>query len=354
MAIHILEGSKFTSHWASVYQDFVSCHPHSSIYHTLEWHAVIQEAYGYSPVYVLLEQSGQVQGVLPLFMLQGLLGKRLVSIPFSHRVPILAKNKDILQNLLEAAQHLCVKKGCGSIALRHGWSLPRPGPWQSVEDNYNSELPLDRPLNDVWNNLDAKSARWAVNRARRDGVVVDKRQDVAAYRTFYQLELQTRRRQAMPVYPPYLFESIWRHLASSDLSQIMLAYVGGHVAAGTIVLSFKGSAIYGYAASVADREVLRSQPMDLLVWEAIQHAHESGARQFDFGTTPRFHEGLLRFKEKWGATSSPISYYHWAPSGRRRSINRTGPTAKVLGTVLQRLPERVYVWASSLIMKEIG
>lgn len=354
MEIHVLEESDFTPRWATVYRDFVACHPHSNIYHTLEWHAVIQETYGYSPVYILLEKSGEVQGTLPLFLVRGLLGKRLVSIPFSHWVPILAKGDETLQALLEAAQGLCLEKNCDFVALRHGRSLPDQGPWQCVEDNSNSVLQLNRPISDIWKGLDAKSARWAVNRARRDGVVVDRKQDAAAYRTFYQLEVQTRRRQAMPVYPPCLFDSMRRHLAGLELSQVMLAYLSGQAVAGTIVWSFNGTVIYGYAASVADREILRSQPMDLLVWEVIQSAHEDGAHQFDFGTTPRFHQGLLRFKEKWGATSSPIPYYYWVPSGRKHSVNRRGLLAQAIGAVLQRLPERAYIWASTLIMREIG
>ncbi len=48
--------------------------------------------------------------------------------------------------------------------------------------------------------------------------------------------------------------------------------------------------------------------MHLLFWNTIQEAKASGLRYLDFGRTDADQEGLITFKNRWGATQSVLTY----------------------------------------------
>lgn len=353
--VHILDTTNFDHQWKGRYFEFINCHPNANIYHTLEWHQVIQETYNYSPIYVLVEEDNRLSGVLPLFLVTGFRGRKLVSIPYSHWVPILADNDNVLQTLLNTAQQVCRQRKCRSVTLRHGEFISQETNWLVSSEVFDTILPLNSSLEILWKNSDNKSARWCVRRARRDGVFTKIYDDIEAYDTFYQLELYTRRRQASPIYPSIFFRSIQKNLAKQGYCQLRLSSLNDQIVGGTLTLSFNQKSIYGYAASIDDKNILRSRPMDLLIWSEIERNFQQEYKSYDFGTTPCHKKNLLHFKEKWGATTTTLPYYHWSPSGQEpKRINRESQFTKLVGKVLCKLPTPLYIWVSTIIMKQLG
>ena len=66
-----------------VWQAYVNSHPDATIYHTLEWRDIIYNEYKFEPVYLMAKAEGTVVGVLPMFLINNLRGRRFVSLPFS-------------------------------------------------------------------------------------------------------------------------------------------------------------------------------------------------------------------------------------------------------------------------------
>src|SRR4030042_6627369 len=78
---------------AEAYRGFVQTMDNSSIYHTLDWKEIIQDSYGFKPLYIIAKEKEAIVGSLSLFEVNSFFrGQRLVCIPFSHYVEILAKD----------------------------------------------------------------------------------------------------------------------------------------------------------------------------------------------------------------------------------------------------------------------
>src|ERR1019366_5632874 len=87
------------------WDDFVHRHPHGSPFHLIAWKKSIEETFGYRPVYLIALEADQIRGVLPLFLVEGLLVKRaLISSPFAVHGGVLADSqvvRDALRGYLE-------------------------------------------------------------------------------------------------------------------------------------------------------------------------------------------------------------------------------------------------------------
>jgi hypothetical protein len=54
--------------------------------------------------------------------------------------------------------------------------------------------------------------------------------------------------------------------------------------------------------------------MHFLLWRAIQDAKATGLRFFDLGRTDADQQGLITFKNRWGATQSVVTYSRYSAS----------------------------------------
>src|SRR5262245_18573480 len=86
------------------YDAYIAAHPDTSLYHSRAWLKVLQLTCRYAPAtLVAVDEQQRIVGVLPLMRVSGILrGRRLVSLPFSHCVPILTSHPDAEAALLDA------------------------------------------------------------------------------------------------------------------------------------------------------------------------------------------------------------------------------------------------------------
>ena len=124
-------------------------------------------------------------------------------------------------------------------------------------------------------------------------------------RTFYDLHLNTRRRQGVPIQPRRFFALVLERLIETGLGSILIAEVKGRPAAAAILLRWNRRVIYKLAAS--ERSLLRYKPNHALVWHAIQTAVREGDVNFDFGRSDLSNSGLRAFKSGWGAREKPLT-----------------------------------------------
>ncbi|HEY9509607.1 MAG TPA: methicillin resistance protein, partial [Verrucomicrobiae bacterium] len=68
-------------------------YPQSGVFHSIGWAAVLHDTYGFSPLYFLARQNGQIEAALPLMEVNSAFtGKRGISLPFTDACPALAKS----------------------------------------------------------------------------------------------------------------------------------------------------------------------------------------------------------------------------------------------------------------------
>src|SRR5712692_3392111 len=92
------------------------------LYYRQAWLDLITRLYGYSVIPLITTNStGQITGFLPLCLMQSpLAGRRLVTLPFSDRCPLLAIDETNANDLIDQAIRLAQEKRVKYLELRTG------------------------------------------------------------------------------------------------------------------------------------------------------------------------------------------------------------------------------------------
>ncbi len=299
---------------AAAWDAFVAAHPAGNIYHTLSWRAVTQEAFGHQPYYLrALDRSAAICGVLPLFLVQGVFGRRLVSVPMRDRGGLLAGDPASGAALLRSAVSLTRELGCKYLELR---SLEPIDPGLAGEYNLRIEnnwvttrVDLSPGATKLWKALDRDAVRWAINKAKKRGIRVAEDASERGMEIFYKMFSRTRTSMGIPPFPRNLFSAIWKHMIAPGRGSLLLVYDGDRPISGLVSFFSKDSFIPAYAAP--QREWRKLYPSESAFWHAIEWASRNGFRWLDFGADSIRQEGLLFFKKKWGGVQQPMCYAYF-------------------------------------------
>lgn len=146
------------------------------------------------------------------------------------------------------------------------------------------------------------SGRRMLRMAQKAGVQVQIKTDPQSIEAFYRLHIETARRNDFGTKSELLISRLCGLIAQKKQGHLYLAYWGGEVVAGALVVYFGGVATYFFAGSNALAHEHRA--VYLLVWSIILDAKKEGMRVFDFGgITLNPHNtwgGFSEFKEKFG------------------------------------------------------
>lgn len=190
--------------------------------------------------------------------------------------------------------------------------------------------------NQIWEGY-RHSARRAVNKAKREGVTIERIKGRDGIPEAYRCYLEAMQRNKAPASIPIkLLYAIYDNLIPNHADMFMAILNNKCIAFVCIVYS-KDYAHYFVAGSLTD--YLQHRPNDLLVHTAIFEAKQIGKYFFDFiGTTSRGDLNLARFKEKWGAKRGELPIYIWEISRFRCTLwnilskgLKTGPGSWVTG-----------------------
>jgi CelD/BcsL family acetyltransferase involved in cellulose biosynthesis len=191
------------------------------------------------------------------------------------------------------------------------------------------------PFTDACGPLAARSDGEAALLARRD---LD--------RTFFDLQLETRRRLGVPVQPRRFFSLLWERVVEPGHGFLLLAYSGATPVAGAVFLEANGLVTYKYGASSQSHWRLRANA--LVLWAGVQHGCATGARSIDFGRTEVRHESLRAFKQQWSTSEEALRY---TILGRHRERGPAGVTETAAASLIRRSPPFVCRALGELLYK---
>lgn len=328
------------------------------IFHRPEWLEVLARGYGHSPSGLACErEDGRLVGILPLCRTHGLVsGRRLVSLPHSPVAGVLSSGPEVTLHLLRAAVRLAALARVSSLQIKSGFAPPPdevPGlvtrPWS---ETYVRELPDDPQRLRFGPSRNHGRLRWAVNKAKKQGVTARDAESEAELRGWYRLYLDTMRSHTVPPRPYAFFEALWRVLRPRGMMRLVLAEQRGpngpRVLAGSVFLTC-GETV-SYAFNGRRREDLWLRPNDLIQWRTLHEACEAGARWYDFGEVEPGQVGLAEFKAKWGAEAR-VLHRSYAPAPRELEqgvLAEDAPARRAAGALWRRLPlgatERAGAW----------
>jgi CelD/BcsL family acetyltransferase involved in cellulose biosynthesis len=283
----------------------------SSAFHSPNWIRVLTATYGF-PVqaYVITDTAGEPVAGLPFCRIEDIRGKRLVALPFSDYCDPLVGEADhwrlLLDKLLAEQVPFLVRPLHNSVALTdERLALVNKAKWHGID--------LSPDLDTLWMNLHG-SARRAIRKAEKNGIVVKAAESKEGLREFFELHLNVRKNKYRMLAQPYsFFENIWEQFIEKQNGLLLLARHRGEVIGGILFLEWKDEIYYKFNASAPS--YLAHRPNDLLLWNGIKYAKEKGFAHLDFGLSDWDQEGLVRYKRKFASEEKTISFLRYEPNG---------------------------------------
>lgn len=329
------------------WEEFVRSRPERLVFHHAAWLEGLAHGYGHSPVGLACEgEGGELLGVLPLCDARGLLsGRRLVSLPHTPMAGPLTTGPSVSRALLEAAVRRAAASGAtlqiktASADLGEAADALVGRPWS---ETYVRELPGPGEQLRFGSSRNHARLKWAMNKARREGVIAREASSQADLHAWYRIYLATMRSHAVPPRPLAFFDALWRTMRPGGLMRLLLAErreaTGTRLLAGSVFLA-AGDTVF-YAFNGCRRSDFELRPNYLIQWRALHDACDAGHRWYDFGEVEPNQEGLATFKRKWGARPQTLHrYYFPAPRELEGGILREGGRTRELGgAAWRRLP----------------
>jgi len=339
----------------SRWDGFVDRHPRASLFHSSAWLRAIRTTYGYQPAgFTWSAPFEKLRGAILFCEVNSwLTGKRLVSLPFSdHCEPLMADDFES-RELLQSLEKRLSASDWSYIEVRPLKLRQLAGPdWRDSANYFFHELDLRPDLATLFRNFHRSCAQRKIRRAEREGLVYREGASESFLDKFYRLLVITRKRHYIPPQPRIWFRNLMNNFG--DALKIRLVFKGDQAVAGMLTIRHKGTLYYKNGGSDARFHHLGG--MHLLFWNSIQDAKDQGLTTLDFGRVDADQPGLITFKERWGATSSPLHYYRFSPG--KSSVHAFDPASKLQRRAISKFcslsPACVLPICGSLLYKHIG
>ena len=316
-----------------VWDDFVLKNGHSSCYHLSVWKDIIEQTFGHKTFYLLSEdETGQVNGILPLITVKSLLfGRFAVSMPYFNYGGVCSDSAWARDNLLNEAVRLCRRERLAHLELRHCENVFQHLPVKMSKISMKLRLKSNADL--LWNSFPSK-LRSQIRRPSKEGMYT-RAGGLNELDAFYDVFSRNMRDLGTPVYGKAFFKNILIGLGNNAIIHTVYTSDGQPVASGFLIV-FKRTVEIPWASSL--RRFNRFSPNSLLYWEVLKYGCEGGYETFDFGrSTPG--EGTHRFKEQWGATPEQLYWHYWLKEGLDiPELNPHNPSYRRAINLWKRLP----------------
>lgn len=292
---------------------FLQVHPRASVFHSSAWLSALSRTYGYEPVAFTTTPDGQdLQNAMVFCRVESwLTGRRLVSLPFSDHCEPLVDTEDDLEVLTAALEQEFTRERWRYLELRP------LGPFKMVTRLHHTDVPYTFHQVDLGSDIDTlfrhchkNSTQRKIRRAEREGLTYSEGSTEALLDQFYELFTVTRKRHKLPPPPRKWFANLMDCFC--DALKIRVASHQGRPIAAMLTIRYKETLVYKYGG--CDSRFNHLGSMHFLFWKAIQDAKASGLRFFDLGRTDADQQGLITFKNRWGATQSVVTYSRYGVS----------------------------------------
>ncbi len=335
----------------------VQWHPRASVFHSPAWLKALSQTYGYSPVAYTTSAPGTDlrTGLLFCSVESWLTGRRLVSLPFSDHCEPLVDSESDLQLLATAALQEARKEKCKYVGLRplRHVDIVTSCPRTTVAYTFH-QLDLSPDLTTLFSNLHKSSTQRKIRRAEREGLMYQEGSTLPLFESFYRLFQMTRGRHNLPSQPREWFINLMS--CCGDTLKIRVARKkDGQAVAAMITLRFNDTLVYKYGCSDSRFNNLGS--MHLLFWRSIMEAKNAGLRSLDFGRTNADQQGLITFKNRWGAKQSTLTYSRYAVSGEPThwfDLPSSGWRSRTAKQLLALLPLSALNSLGDFLYKHVG
>lgn len=169
---------------------------------------------------------------------------------------------------------------------------------KNINISYNRStvyLDLTKGLDKIWNEEIKSKNRNMIRKAQRSGLIVEESNDYESFRSIYHETMD--KVKASDYY--YFNEDYYEELKANNNYILLNVKLGELNIASAIFIKYKEYFHYHLAGSL--QGYLKFAPNNLLLWEAIKLAYDSGAKWFHFGggLSNNLNDNLFKFKKSF-------------------------------------------------------
>lgn len=306
------------------WDSMVSLCPYSEALHTISWRDALLSSFGqFEPLYMVAKEGGSVVALFPSFIFKPIPFYRvLLSMPWTlPGGPILLPGADPEHSVSSICQALerssykfseivitlpvDIDKSIGDALRSFGFERQYSG--------FTHLLDISKGFDRVWASYN-KRVRGAVRKAEKTGVEVKETDSEPDLLDFYRLYIAMMQRFKSTPKPL----SLMKTLQSSNIARLVCAYLNGRLIAGLLFLHFNSHVRLWCEAS--NREYLAYRPNNAIINYIVRWACDNGYKVVDFGASPVGNEGLVAFKEEWGASKRYFDVFVKVVSPDRKKL----------------------------------
>ena len=324
---------------------FVESCPDATFFHRSGWKTVLERAFGHQTHYLYIEQSGEIQGLLPLAHVKSLLfGNTLASLPFCVYGGIIANCDEAKNTLRTAACDLAKQLNVDALELRNTQASGQGWPTKQLYATFRKEIDADPDVN---MKAIPRKQRAVVRKGIKAGLVSELD---TGWQRLYRIYAESVRNLGTPVFSANYFK-ILREVFADDCRVLMISHQGQDIA-GVMSFYFKDQVLPYYGGSVTQARVLKGN--DFMYWELMRRSGEEGVRIFDYGRSKEG-TGPYSFKKNWGFTPEPLSYeYFLVKSKAMPDINPLNPKYRFFVNSWKKLPLPIANLVGPMLSKNLG
>ena len=201
-----------------------------------------------------------------------------------------------------------------------------------LENRSNSVIEINAHIVDLTGGADSvqraytKKNREALRQSARRGIHIEKMEDPGLLNEFYSLHVHTARKHRTLPHPKLIFEMIFKIMRPKNMATFYFARREDKAVACNLVLRDKKTAydwLLGYK-----KDSLKLRPTNALIDRSIRDELSVGSEAFNLGASPSQHQGIVKFKESFGAKRFPYRIfikagfsYHVIRKLKSRAVN---------------------------------
>lgn len=332
---------------AVAWDEFVLALPEATFFHRFGWKRVIEQAFRHRTHFLLAENNGRIEGVLPLVEIKSwLFGHSLVSSPFCVYGGIVAANPEARSMLDARAIQLALDLGVGHLEYRDR-DLPHDETWTGTDLYVTFRKEIDP---DVEKNMLAipRKQRAMV----RKGIKNELRSELeTGVDGFFAVFADNVHRHGTPALPKRFF-ALLRDEFGDDCEVMLVRAPDGQVVSGVLSFYFRDEILPYYAGDMETARGLAAN--DFKYWELMRRSCERGLKVFDYGRS-KVGTGPYDFKRNWGFDPQPLHYrYKLINSTRVPENNPNNPKYRLFIEAWRRLPLPVANFLGPRIVRNLG
>jgi len=267
-------------------------------YHLNAWRRVCSETFHYKCHSLMVWRGGQVEAVLPLFLVSNpITGRILLSSPFAVYGGILSSNEEAATALRARAAELGRQLHVQYVEFRNLDQTQCAG-WPRVTRYVTFLKQLETTETEILKALPRETRRMT-RRAIEQNYDIRFTRDLSQFEPLYTANL---RKLGTPAFPLNHFRTILDAYPSADVMELRL---DGKVVAAVLSLYHGQTVLPYYGAS--DPDFNRANPNNMMYFALMREALARGLSTFDFGRS-KTATGAYMFKSHWGMEEHQLPY----------------------------------------------